>query len=254
MKLDANETIKDININGNLKNKIKLILLKKFDLISVETLDLYKYLNKHWKIDVKYIPNGFYDYGKKEIIKYEQKENIICTVGRIGTKEKATEILLEAFKLASIKLKNWKLKIIGPIEEEFKKYIHNFFNVNPELKEKIIFTGPIYDRNLLKKEYEKAKIFCLTSRWEGFALVYVEAMKSGCFIISSDIVPARDIIRNGFGCLFPVDDVKKLSECLIETCNDEEKLKCNTLEIQKFAYKNFYWVDICNKINEFIKS
>ena len=76
----------------------------------------------------------------------------------------------EAFKKSYPKLSNWKLKLIGPIEEEFKEYINNFYNENPNLKNIVEFTGPIYDRKQLADEYNKAKIFCLTSRYESFGL------------------------------------------------------------------------------------
>lgn len=255
LKLDADYRIKEYYINRDvIKWKIKRTLLKKCNLISVETKILCNYINDKWKINVEYIPNGFYDNNIKSIINYEYKENVICTVGRIGTFEKATDILLEGFKIAADNIQDWKLKIIGPIEEEFKNYINEFFKANPRLKERIIFKGPIYDRQALENEYKKAKIFCLSSRKEGFPLVFLEAIKNGCYIISSDLEAAYDVTDNQkYGTIFPIDNSEELAKCFSDICNQEYKLRDVCSKVQDYAYENFYWPDICRKINNLIK-
>ena len=127
LKLDANEWfIKQFDINEkNIKSSHSI--LQECDLISVETTELYEYLNKQWPLTIEYLPNGFYDFGVKKPINYAEKENIICTVGRIGQYLKANDVLLEAFKLASPSLPDWKLKIIGPMEKSFEPYVENYF-------------------------------------------------------------------------------------------------------------------------------
>ena len=199
LKMDANINIKNtVNPSLNtIKGIIKRKSIEKCELISVETKELHKYLLENWKINVEYVPNGFYDFESIDDNKREIKENIILTVGRIGAYEKANEVLLEAFKLANSKLEDWKLRVVGPIEEEFKEYINNFLCENPTLKDKITFLGPIYDLEKLELEYKRAKVFCLTSRSEGFPLVFLEAIKNGCYIITSNILAAYDITNYG---------------------------------------------------------
>ncbi|TCO73639.1 glycosyltransferase [Marinisporobacter balticus] len=254
LKLDENVRIKNNNFN-DIFNETNVNILKQCDLISVETKDLYAYINKKWPIKVAYIPNGFFahDYKNKMHINYEEKENVICTVGRIGNYFKATEILMEAFKIVSIHIPNWKLKIVGPIEKDFKPYIEKFFRENPQLIDQIIFTGTIVDREKVKKEYENAKIFCLTSRLESFAIVLVEAISSGCYIITSNIPSANDITNNKkFGDLFKIDNIKELSQCIMNACRNEEKLKSVCCEVQDYAYDKFNWVKICAKIDKLL--
>ena len=70
LKLDANETIKDIDLNSNsIKPFIYRKFLKYCDLISVETTELYEWLNANWKLSVKYIPNGFWGNDNSATIK-----------------------------------------------------------------------------------------------------------------------------------------------------------------------------------------
>ncbi len=250
LKLDASVYDKKITLSEPIINILKLC-----DLISIETKHLYDYFNENWPITVEYIPNGFYDHVKREEVEFEEKENIICTVGRIGTRQKDNETLMEAFKLASPSLPGWKLKLIGPVREEFKTYITDFFDKNPHLKDKVIFTGEISDKKVLNEEYKKAKIFCMTSLpMESFGLVFVEAARNGCFIISSDIPSAWDVTDNKkFGEIFEVGNIVQLSELLVHSCGDEERLRNTCKPIQSFMYENFYWVDICRKIDEFLK-
>jgi len=245
--IDADERIKRPEmINKGVKGKIKNFFLSKCDLISTETKDIHNWLKENWYPNIKYIPYGVLP--PKEEITYESKENVIVTVGRIGTYQKANEILLEGFKIAAPKLKNWKLKIIGPIESDFNQYIDDYFKENPKLKKYIEFTGPIYDRDELNNEYNKAKIFCLTSRYESFGLVLSEAASRGCYLISSDIAPAKDLTDNEkYGSIFKMEDSADLAKKLIEVCNQEPKLKKNCTNIQNYIKENFTWNIVCKK-------
>lgn len=246
LKLDANMSwMNSIQLNQDVDS-----FLKRCDLISVECKDIYVYLNKKWPYRVEYIPNGYYDFNESNRVEYKEKENIIMTAGRIGIHQKANEVLLEAFRLVSDKLPSWKLKIIGAVEEAFQVYLDDFLNKHPQILDKIIFTGQISDRRVMDMEYRKAKIFCLTSRWEGFPNVLPEAGKKGCFIISTDIEPARDITNNRkYGELFAVDNTSQLSDMFVKICNNEERLSevCNG--IQDYIQDSFDWIKICRKLD-----
>jgi hypothetical protein len=120
LKLDADSSVLSFSPSG-IKKKIALSILKNTDLITVETKAYQQILNDHNTLGrkVKYCPNGFYDNGIKAYIAPEEKENLMITVGRIGTTQKATEVLCEGFRLFALSDKNWNLEIIGPIEPAF---------------------------------------------------------------------------------------------------------------------------------------
>lgn len=249
LKLDSSVRDKQISLSEPIIGILRLC-----DLISVETKHLHEYFNRSWQIKVEYLPNGFYDHGKRERVSYEDKENIICTVGRIGSPEKAHHVLMEAFSLASPYLDGWKLKIIGPVAEPFKAYTESYFERNNHLRDKIIFTGEIADKKLLDKEYKRSKVFCMTSKYESFGLVFVEAARNGCFIISSDILPAWDITDNKkHGEIVEVGNVQELADALVRCCSDDNLLRNNCGPVQDFAYDNFYWVEIGRKIDDFLR-
>jgi glycosyltransferase involved in cell wall biosynthesis len=253
LKLDMSETTKEATIlHNDIESKLKKLALKKCAYVTVETKRLCNYLNKEWDVEVGYLPNGFYDFSQnKKRVSFQQKENIICTVGRIGAKEKAHEDLLEAFKIASPHIKEWNLHLIGPVEESFKPYIEKYLSESPGLKSRIVFSGNITDRLELDAKYAKAKIFCLTSKWESFGLVLVEAIQNGCFVISSNVPAAGDITDNQkYGAIFPKGDVAELARLLKKSCSNEGRLAELCPQIQDFAYANFDWIKICDKLNE----
>lgn len=238
---------------SSLLRTIRKKIIKKCALISAETESTAYGLSKKWGINVEWINNGFY-FRKKTPIEYKDKENIICTVGRIGTFQKNNEVLLQAFKYFSQEHPDWKLKIIGAIEPVFNEYIDNFMKENTELIDKIIFLGEIQDRGKLFNEYKKAKIFALTSRWEGFAVSFMEALSAGCYIISSDVYCAYDITDyQRFGTIFPIGDVIGLAKCLKHACENEDILKKTCEEGPSFVYENYDWGKNCEKIEYLLR-
>src|SRR3712207_5332155 len=147
------------------------------------------------------IPNGVdYKYLEEKQIKYNfnEKENTILSVTRVGAEEKNTQMLIEAFtSIENIETLGWKLKIVGPIEEEFNEYINNYFKNNPKMKDIVSFTGAIQNREELFNEYKKAKIFSLTSNFESFGIAFIEAASLGDVIISTDVGIAKELISKG---------------------------------------------------------
>ncbi|MDQ1141124.1 glycosyltransferase family 4 protein [Pedobacter agri] len=252
LKLDADDGILDLKLRGVHGNFFKY-LISKIDIISIETQLLYKELIKRpYFNNLIYLPNGF----TGEKVEIANKESFFLTVGRIGTHQKNTELLLEAFRRKYTELNGWKLIIIGPIEEkekDFNGYISHFFANNPQLKDDVLFLGPIYDRKLLNDYYKRADVFVMPSRYEGFALVYLEAIKFGCKMLLSNIRPAFDIVKSDkIGYLFSSDEVEDLGLKLIKISSEPIDVK-NNLYIQDFACQNFHWSKIVDELYNKLK-
>ena len=171
------------------------------------------------------------------------RKNIILTVGNLGTYEKATDVLLEAFAMYAARSKNtdWSLRLIGTVDESFRDYIVDYYKKHPELEKRVIFTGPVTDKARLDKEYRQAKIFTLPSLSESFGIVLVEAASRGCYLITSDMVPAGYDISHGYenGTAVPAGDAGALSETFIRICDGEmdwDKTAEKTAAYVKAAY------------------
>ena len=277
LKMDVNEFFKEKNLyrfqkgkrkkhrgildylKYQLKKKINILFYELVDLISFENKELVEFFKIKYprlKDKIKYVPNGVDDFFIRNAqirkLSFKDKENIVLTVGRIGNTIKSNETLLEA--ITKIKdLKNWKFVFIGPIKEQFNEYIKKYFKNYPLLKEKVVFMGKITERKRLFEFYQKSKIFCLTSLYESFGIVLVEAAFFGDFIVSSNFPSARDLTMNEkFGRLFNPGDSYKLANILQQLIKNEQLLKVSCQEIQKNAQENYSWSKIIQKLYKII--
>ncbi|ENU37652.1 glycosyltransferase [Acinetobacter parvus] len=249
-KLDMNSLVlnSDRFANKNFLFRIKSYILKHVGLMTVESEKLNTFLNNESYLKTRYLPNGFLNINKFNNI----KEKTIITVGRLGTKEKDTEVFLRA--LENMDLNDWKVKFIGPIDEKFYHVVEKFYANNPSLKNKVYFLGNIDDRDMLLQEYMKAKVFVLTSNSEGFPLVLTEAISNGCYIVSTDLAPVYDVTNNlEFGEVFSIGDFDQLAIILQKIVNDETKLP-NPDDIRRFAAHNFDWNIIAESLYKYLES
>ena len=130
-------------------------------------------------------------------------------VGRFSQKHKGFDLLIEAFHLFVQNNKEWNLDIVGEgVEEEFYRSLIKKY----QLEDRIT----IYPfTNNIQAFYSNAQIYVLSSRWEGFGLVLVEAMAHGLPIISSDL-PTSIEIMGDFGFYFKNGDIQDLAQRLID--------------------------------------
>lgn len=231
---------------GKIKRNMYNHLLRKVDLVSIETEGGYKKLQNgdYCGVNLKkkscFLENGFDEDLLREQAIHEtpftEKENLIITVGRLGTWDKNTELILDAAK--EIDFSHWKMALIGPIEPLFQNKIEKYFIEYPHLKEKIIFTGAIYDKKELWEWYNKAKVFLLTSRNESFALVLMEAYRFDNYIISTNVGWAQTAINKSFGEIIPQEDIITLRNKLQHIIkNDIDIVKKQTFKAD-VSYEN----------------
>ena len=190
------------------------------DLLSIESelaLEILK--NKRELADkIFYVPNG-YDNKLLREVDFNKKKKQIITVGRLGTYQKNTELLLDI--ISYINLKDWTVKLVGPIETGFTSYIDEFYNKNPQLREKVFFTGNISDEKKMIEVYAESSVFILTSRFEGSALVLTESAINGDYILSTDVGAIRQISSEKKFCFIAPEsrqkeqDYEKLKEAFI---------------------------------------
>lgn len=130
-------------------------------------------------------------------------------VGRFSRRHKGFDLLIDAFHLFAKQDKEWMLDIVGegPEEEIYRKKIAEY-----GLDQRVIlhpFTHHI------QEYYSNAQIYVLSSRWEGFGLVLVEAMAHGLPVISSDLPTSKEIMGD-FGLYFENGNVEQLAQRLAD--------------------------------------
>ena len=201
---------------------------------------------------LEYIPDGyFWPNENKQLI--QSKEPTILTVGRIGAKSKRTDLLLEGFRRASSFIPNWKLRLIGNIDNRFVEAIERFLRENSEIKNRIEMVGAITDRDELQKEYDHAAIFCLTSDWESFGIAQIEAMSRGCHVVSSNLSSSRYLKKlTGAVTLFNCGDAEDLKVSLIDAVRQSPGH--NPQRLMGIIQHHFSWDNILKPVAEWIQN
>lgn len=162
-------------------------------------------------------------------------------VGRFSRLHKGFDLLINAFNLFAKNDKEWTLDIVGEGEEEalYRKMIAEY-----GLQERI-HIHPF--TNHIQTYYSEAQVYVLSSRWEGFGLVLVEAMAHGLPIVSSDLPTSKEIMGD-FGIYFTNGNVEQLAQQLeLATRIDWTKASAEALQIaQRFDISHIIeqWKDI----------
>lgn len=134
------------------------------------------------------------------------KENLILAVGRLE-KEKGYDELLNAFANIS---SDWYLEIISEGSE--RKYLQNLI-VYLGLNNKVRLIGAVKN---VDDYFNRAQIFVMTSKHEGYPNALCEAMafKLACISYDCPFGPS-EIIKNGYNViLVEPGNVHKLSESI----------------------------------------
>ncbi|MGB5686211.1 MAG: glycosyltransferase [Candidatus Electrothrix sp.] len=165
----------------------------------------------------------------------------ILSVGSLK-KQKDHATLIRAFARLPSKLKA-KLTILGegPLRKELETLIDHL-----KLKEQVIMPGFVTDP---KPWFSTADLFVLSSQWEGFGNVLVEALECGIPIVSTDCASGpSEILENGrYGRLVLVGNeialATAMGEALIEE-PDRELLKsrANEFSVERISaqYLKFF--------------
>ena len=234
--------IDEFKYDNSIKKKIIFILMKllykKADSIigisKILTKDLTKLVNK--KVVTIYNPAFDINIFKasKTKIHLKKKKNTFLTIGRLEN-QKDTITILKAFKLL-IKVINARLIIIGYGSE--LKNIKNFIS-NNKLKNRITILTKV--KNPFPY-YKLADTFILSSKFEGFGNVLVEAAMFKLNIISSNCNSGpKEILKNGrYGQLFNVGDHVKLSKQMYRSLKNKKLYNRNELynSLKRFDIKN----------------
>lgn len=117
------------------------------------------------------------------------RNNFILAIGRINDwYYKGFDVLIRAWARVVSSFKflvstdGWKLQIAGTGSEENLNYLKQLCKENG-VEDSVEFLG---FRKDVEKLYQDASIFVLSSRYEAFGLVLIEAMSQGCACIACD--------------------------------------------------------------------
>lgn len=252
VKLDMSKTGFEKEIKKNSK-----FIWKYTDLFTVETNKYVENLNKLSKFfnKVKYLPNGFFsDLADIDLSKVK-KEKIILTVGRLGTYQKNTELLIETLIESENDLEDWQVYLVGPMTENFKIWLNNKLADHSKLKNKIVITGNIIDKKELYQIYGKSSIFVLPSRYESWGLVLSEAMYFANYPIVTNCCDAFNEMlcnkKEKYGLIVESENVEALKSAIIYGISHINDNFNSTKIGSDFINKNFNWKIIAHRLENY---
>lgn len=120
----------------------------------------------------------------------------------------------------------------GPQRKEMADYVAAQGMAN------VVMTGKLKQEQL-PAIYHAADAFLLASNYEIFGMVILEAMYFGCPVISTATAGAVTIIEATTGVVMPGMDVELWKSCIMDICNNEERLR-SMKERCKAAVRNEY--------------
>lgn len=150
------------------------------------------------------------------------KEKIVLAVGRKDSWHyKGFDILIKAWSQISADAAGWRLQIVGGSDGSGQAILEGLCQ-ECGVGDTVDF--PEFQNDILPY-YQRAGIFVLSSRYEGFGLVLIEAMSQGCACIACDYKGRQsEIISNGVdGVTCEPDNVDALAKALRLLINDEDK-------------------------------
>ena len=168
----------------------------------------------------------------------------VLIVGRMmkGERYKGHDELIQAWQIVKRHLGDVQLVIVGGGDDAPRLQALGW---QLGVAESVLFTGPVSD-GTLKSLYQRAAVFAMPSRAEGFGLVYLEAMLHHLPCIGSKHDAAGEIIVDGeTGFLVDQSDISRLAEkmiCLLEEPGLRSRLGCNGLERlrRQFSFERFH--------------
>ena len=160
----------------------------------------------------------------------ERDTSVFLFVGRINAL-KNIFFILEA--LEKLKDNNFKMFYVGDGQdfEELQKRVHK-----SRIADKIVLTGKITDRELLKALYLRAKLFLFPSMYDASSLVQIEAASQGTptiFLKGSATSATVTDYKNGF---LSDPTPEKFAEKIEEILSDDDLYK----RVQEGAVRDLY--------------
>ena len=143
---------------------------------------------------------------------------VVISAGRL-TRQKGFDRLIPAFAKVAAEHPGWKLRIFGSgeLREQLQKQIDDLeLQDNVEL---MGFTDQLY------QEMSGAAMYVMSSRFEGFPMVLLEAMGCGLPVVSFDCPNGpRDLVTEGVdGLIVDNGDIDGLTAAISTLISDDER-------------------------------
>lgn len=146
------------------------------------------------------------------------REKTLISVGRL-TDQKGFDILIEDMAPVLRKFDDWILEIYG--EGELRPLLSEMI-ARLDMEDRIFLRGPVGN---LQQKYQSSSIYLMTSRYEGFGMVLVEAQSNALPVVvyDCDSGPSEIVDDGQNGYLIPMGNSDEFRRRVEELILNQEK-------------------------------
>jgi glycosyltransferase involved in cell wall biosynthesis len=164
-----------------------------------------------------------------------EKKTVLVAAGRLSG-QKGFNYLLEALRGVKKKRSDFKLLLVGGGEDREKLEQQS---KELGLTNEVVFLGKI-PHHLLPKYYNLGDVFVLPSLFEGFGIVFLEAMACELPIISTTAGAIPEVVVENTGILVRPKNTAELQNAILRLMEDE-KLRKKMGSAGRKTAKKFDW-------------
>ena len=160
------------------------------------------------------IPN-FHNFEVLKILQKRQEFHQIIMLARLMP-QKRIDLMIDVWARLAKDFPEWKVKVLGEgiLRPQLEEKIRAL-----GLQESFLLPGEVKD---VTEELQASDILCLTSEYEGFGIVLIEAMAKGVPVIAFEYIGVHDIINDGMdGFIVSFGDVDGYAEKLKQLMTDK---------------------------------
>jgi glycosyltransferase involved in cell wall biosynthesis len=175
----------------------------------------------------------------------------ILFVGNL-IRRKGLHWLLQA--LAGLATEDWQLQVVGrpDLEPEYSRRVLLQMQ-GPEFEGRATYLGEVQGEEL-SRLYQQSDLLAVPSNYEGFGLVYLEAMGYGLPVLASAAGGASDLIRHGQdGFLIAPGDVAGLRDRLLFYLQEPRALVDQGRAASRRYQEQPTWADSAAQVAEYLE-
>lgn len=151
--------------------------------------------------------------------------------------QKRIDLMMRVWVLLAKDFPDWHVKVLG---EGMSRSELERLRANLGIDETFLMPGEVKD---VREELSQSDIFCLTSEYEGFGIVILEAQQMGIPVVAFRYVGVDDLIEDGQdGYVIPFGDVEAFAQQLRELMSSFEERKRlsgnGRIAVRKFDKEN----------------
>jgi glycosyltransferase involved in cell wall biosynthesis len=164
----------------------------------------------------------------------------VLFVGRVEDHRKGFDLLEKAF--AQVRLDTWTLTVVGHISDEKRA------TLTAEFGSAVRVLGSV-DEPTLEREYATADMFVMPSRYEGFGMPYIEAMRYGIPVVGTRVGGIPETVPPETGLLVAPNDHVALLNAINHLALSAETRKSLGEAGQRWS-KQFHWERVVDLLED----